>query len=106
MIRNRARHVVQVLVRAVYSRGVRPTWNAGAKPLRAPLLPAARGQAVGGRLTDTGSLPSALSELRQAGAEAHLQRLIADFERSLPWHGRLLWRLAGWYTRRRTQCRN
>ncbi|MFI1001999.1 hypothetical protein ACIP10_15395 [Streptomyces galbus] len=42
-----------------------------------------------------------LDELRAAGAEAHLQRLVADFERSLSLCGRLAWRLAGWIVSRR-----
>ncbi|TKS96219.1 hypothetical protein [Streptomyces lasalocidi] len=35
------------------------------------------------------SMPPPPDELRAAGIEAHLQRLVADFERSLSWHGRL-----------------
>jgi hypothetical protein len=46
---SKAQHRGRSLVRALYNQGVRPTWNALAKPLRAPLLPAAS-FAAGGRL--------------------------------------------------------
>jgi hypothetical protein len=44
-----------------------------------------------------------LDELRAASIELRVARLMDDLERqmSTTWHGRVVWRLCRWYTRRK-----
>lgn len=58
-----------------------------------------------GPLNHLDPLPPTVEQLRAAGIEAHMHRLMDELEHTVrrTWHGRLAWRLASWYARWRTR---